>query len=91
MKTANGYELTRVKNDVWGNPRYVVHFLALLPNTLSNNYDISINEKHNIALNNARKHGGKVYRGKDFGGGIVFQSYNTNDLISFIESIQQQG
>jgi hypothetical protein len=56
----------------------------LLSDTASNNYDISLNEKYSMALNNARKHGGKEY-----GGGIVFQSYNTNNLISFIESVQQ--
>jgi hypothetical protein len=89
MKTANGYELTRVKNDVNGNPRYVIHFLALLPDTVTNNYGSSLNDRYNMALKNARKHGGKVYRGKEYGGGIVFQSYNTNELISFIESVQK--
>jgi hypothetical protein len=89
MKTANGYDLTRVKNDVNGNPRYVVHFLALLPNSISDNYSLDLRQRYNLALSNARKHGGKVYRGKEYGGGIVFQSYNTAELISFIESVQK--
>ena len=62
-KIINGIEVFRVENDVNGNPRYVIHFLSL-----ANNY--------NEALNKARKIGGKKYRAKWFGGGIVFSSYN---------------
>ena len=71
MKTI---EFTRVNNDVYGHPRYVTHFLSLLneeEQTLSN---------YNLAVKRANKLGGKKYRGSDFGGGIVFQSYNTDGL-----------
>ena len=71
MKTI---EFTRVNNDVYGNPRYVTHFFSLLKEdeqTLSN---------YNLALKRANKLGGKKYRGNDFGGGIVFQSYNLDEL-----------
>ena len=71
MKTI---EFTRVNNDVYGNPRYVTHFLSLLneeEQTLSN---------YNLAVKRANKLGGKKYRGSDFGGGIVFQSYNLDEL-----------
>ena len=71
MKTI---EFTRVNNDVYGNPRYVTHFLSLLneeEQTLSN---------YNLAVKRANKLGGKKYRGNDFGGGIVFQSYNLDGL-----------
>ena len=67
-------EFTRVNNDVYGNPRYVTHFLSLLneeEQTLSN---------YNLAVKRANKLGGKKYRGSDFGGGIVFQSYNLDEL-----------
>ena len=67
-------EFTRVNNDVYGNPRYVTHFLSLLneeEQTLSN---------YNLALKRANKLGGRKYRGSDFGGGIVFQSYNLDGL-----------
>ena len=67
-------EFTRVNNDVYGNPRYVTHFLSLLneeEQTLSN---------YNLALKRANKLGGRKYRGSDFGGGIVFQSYNLDEL-----------
>ena len=75
MKTI---EFTQVNNDVYGNPRYVTHFFSLLKEdeqTLSN---------YNLAVKRANKLGGKKYRGNDFGGGIVFQSYNldkTRELI----------
>ncbi len=71
MKTI---EFTRVNNDVYGNPRYVTHFFSLLKEdeqTLSN---------YNLAVKRANKLGGKKYRGSDFGGGIVFQSYDLDGL-----------
>ena len=71
MKTI---EFTRVNNDIYGNPRYVTHFFSLLKEdeqTLSN---------YNLAVKRANKLGGKKYRGSDFGGGIVFQSYNLDGL-----------
>ena len=74
-------EFTRVNNDVYGNPRYVTHFFSLLKEdeqTLSN---------YNLAVKRANKLGGKKYRGSDFGGGIVFQSYNLDDLRKRITEI----
>ncbi len=71
MKTI---EFTRVNNDVYGNPRFVTHFFSFLKEdeqTLSN---------YNLAVKRANKLGGKKYRGSDFGGGIVFQSYNLDEL-----------
>jgi len=67
MKTI---EFTRVNNAVNGKPRYVTHFFSLLKDeeqTLSN---------YGLACKRANKLGGKKYRGSDYGGGIVFQSYN---------------
>ena len=82
MKTI---EFTRVNNDVCGNPRYVTHFFSFLKEdeqTLSN---------YSLAVKRANKLGGKKYRGSDFGGGIVFQSYNLDGLrkhiIDMLETI----
>lgn len=82
MKTI---DFTRVNNDFCGNPRYVTHFFSFLKEneqTLSN---------YNLAVKRANKLGGKKYRGSDFGGGIVFQSYNLDDLrkniIDMLETI----
>lgn len=64
-------EFTRVNNDTNGNPRYVVHFLNLLKND-ENGYE--------TALAKARKIGGRKFHNKQYGGGIVFQSYSLPEL-----------
>ena len=64
-------EYVRVNNDVNGNPRYIIHFL-------------DIADTYAEALNISRKIGGKKYRGKDFGGGIVIQSYNLHTDLEHI-------
>lgn len=79
---------TRVNNDINGNPRYVIHFLSILPDSISDNMNLSIVAKYCEAVKLANTIGGKKYRGKDFGGGIVFQSYNTNDLEKHILKIK---
>lgn len=75
MKTI---EFTRVNNDINGNPRYVCHFFELLNDSEKN---VS---NYNLAVKRANKLGGKKYRGNDFGGGIVFQSYNIDRTKRFI-------
>lgn len=59
----NVIRFTRVNNDVYGNPRYVCHYL-----NLANDYD--------DAVKIAKKIGGKRFHTKQYGGGIVFQSYD---------------
>ena len=72
--------MKRINNDVNGNPRFVVHFYDLLRD--NEGEGLTILEKFEIAVKKARKVGGKIYRGKDFGGGIVFQSYNIKETIN---------
>lgn len=91
MITADNF--TRVNNDVNGNPRYVIHFLELL--TSKEQDEISakarpmqaISDMYQESVNKASDIGGKRYRGKDFGGGIVFQSYNINDTAKQINEL----
>jgi hypothetical protein len=71
--------MKRINNDINGNPRDVVSFLDLL--TVSDIQGLDIDQKFNLALQKARKVGGKIYRGKDFGGGIVIQSFNILETI----------
>ena len=71
----NGKEIIvyKVNNCVNGNPRYVIHFL-------------DINSDYNRALEISRRIGGKKYRAKWFGGGIVISSYNiVEDLKQIIK------
>ena len=72
--------MKRINNDINGNPRFVVHFLGLLNE--GEGEGLGVLERFDLALKKARKVGGKMYRGKDFGGGIVFQSYNIQETIN---------
>jgi hypothetical protein len=72
--------MKRINNDINGNPRYVVHFLDLL--TVADTQGLDLDQKFNLALQKARKVGGKIYRGKDFGGGIVIQSFDILQTIN---------
>ena len=72
------YINTRVNNDVNGNPRYVVHFLDILNN--EENSFLPFSKKYDYALKKAKIIGGRKFHNKQFGGWIVFQSYNTDNL-----------
>lgn len=67
--------------DTYGNPRFVVHYLAFPnlnpdPEHRANGIE-QIMAMSDLYIENVRHAvGGKRYRGRDFGGGIVFQSYN---------------
>lgn len=95
MITADNF--TRVNNDVNGNPRYVIHFLNLL--TSKEQDEISakarpmqaISDMYTEAVNKASYIGGKRYRGKDFGGGIVFQAPNIQDKVNKINNLLKEG
>lgn len=78
-------EFTRINNDINGNPRYIIHFLYLLNENECNG--LTLDQKFNLALKKAKKIGGKQYRGKEFGGGIVFQSYNIQETILKLNSL----
>lgn len=83
--TQKTVELTRVKGDINGNPRYVCHFLNMLNESEK---QMPVIEGYKIALKRAKKIGGRKFHNKQFGGGIVFQSFNTRDLInSIIETV----
>lgn len=86
-------EFTRVNNDTNGNPRYVCHFLQLL-NDAERGYSytekikddaglhklkLSLDEQYKLAVKKANKLGGRKFHNKQYGGGIVFQSYNIFD------------
>lgn len=77
---------TRIANDLNGNPRYVIHFLELLTANERWYSNLDISEKYQLAIKKANKIGGKKYHNKSYGGGIVFQSYNLDQLITTIEN-----
>jgi len=81
------FRLLRVNNDINGNPRYVVHFLNILNN--EENSFLPFNKKYEYSLKKAKIIGGKKYDNKQYGGGIVFQSYNSDDLKRKIVKVMQ--
>jgi len=85
QKSICNMELTRINNDVNGNPRYVVHFYKLLSE--KEKEEIPFNQRYDFAIKKSRQIGGKKYHNKSYGGGIAFQSYNTPDLIKDIKKI----
>lgn len=67
---------TRINNDFYGNPRYVVHYLQLA-------------DTYERALFLSRQLHGRKFHNKQFGGGIAFQSYNTDKLAERIAQIRE--
>ena len=75
--THNTVQFTRINNDINGNPRYVCHFLHI-----ANDYQ--------TAVKLANKIGGKKFHNKQYGGGIVFQSYNIADTSNRIQELKNK-
>jgi hypothetical protein len=78
MKT--GIEFTRANNDTNGNPRYICHFTNLLKEDQTG---------YETALKNAKQFGGRKFHNKQYGGGIVFQSYNVAVELALINAIHE--
>jgi len=81
---------TRIKNDINGNPRHIIHFLDVEPPELADDYrkQYTILQRYQLAVQSARPWGGKAYRGRAFGGGIVFSAYDF-ELPGIIQKIRQ--
>lgn len=79
---------TRVNSDINGNPRYVIHFLAFVQDL--RNTDISVMDKYKIAVKRANKIGGRKYHNKQYGGGIVFQSYSIQNTAKRIDELNSE-
>jgi hypothetical protein len=91
IRVVSGFEkidFTRINNDVFGNPRYVVHFIDFLNNEEKSFLPFS--KKYEYALKKAKLLGGKKYDNKQYGGGVVFQSYNTMDLEKRINDLRDK-
>ena len=83
-------DLTRINNDVNGNPRYVIHFLALL--TEKERAENRLDGRYEAAVKKARKLiGGKKFHNKQYGGSIVFSSYNAQDELNTINAMHRDA
>lgn len=88
IESGESLSFTRIKNDTNGNPRYVVHFFALNTDAERTNYtDYSVSEKYELALKRTRTIGGRKFHNKQYGGGIVFQSYSLPELMADIARV----
>ncbi len=67
-------EFTQVKSDIYGNPRYVVHYLNFIVES-----DCCRLSCYDLAFERAKTLGFKKYTGKDYGGGFVIQSCNIQE------------
>ena len=76
---------TRIKNDVNGNPRYVCHFLQL--NTAEELSESNLTDKYERAIKRANSIGGRKFHNKQYGGGIVFQSYSLDETVQSINRV----
>ena len=73
----------RVNSDLYGNPRYVCHYLEFITEKELRSYD--------WAIIRARRLGGKKYSTKKYAGGIVFQTYNTDELSKAINRMMREA
>jgi hypothetical protein len=79
MKTSDNYiTWSRANNDINGNPRYICHYLAFKPFRDQNEPFALFSYEEAIKL--ANKLGGKKYHNKQYGGGLIFSTYNLRSL-----------
>lgn len=78
-------EFTRVNSDANGNPRYVCHYLNLLTDAEKNSSLAGhVQDKYSIAIARANSIGGRKFHNRQYGGGIVFQSYSIDETTKAI-------
>lgn len=75
----------RINNDAYGNPRYVIWYGDLL--TDADRGTLRIGDWRPTGLARGKALGGRQFRGRSFGGGIVFQSYSTEELARDISRV----
>lgn len=89
--TVKPEHFTRVNNDVNGNPRYVLHFPKLLTEEEGRDYSHDfVTRQYSIALNRAKKIGGRKFHNKQYGGGILFHANNLPALCEKINNLINQ-
>ena len=95
MITPNDF--TQINNDTNGNPRYVCHYVHFLTEKDNDQMSLSVtpiykvidnlSRRYNVAISRANKIGGRKFHNKQYGGGIVFQSYNLRNTCNKINEL----
>lgn len=83
-------DFTRFNSDSNGNPRFVIHFLQCEPEPWSTTSDSISTRYANVCRLMNQIHGRKFHN-KQYGGGIVFQSYSLPDTIKHIERVKREA
>jgi len=103
MNTVTPQDFKRVNNDVNGNPRYVCHYSHFVTQqdreetkkeldkqrARGNFAWFSVDLEYQLALKRAKKIGGRKFHNKQYGGGIVFQSYNIQSTCDAINELNK--
>lgn len=69
------WEWHRVNNDTNGNSRFVCHFLPFVRDMAGKGWGTE--SLYKLACKRANTLGGRKFHNKQFGGGIVFQTYES--------------
>lgn len=85
--TGLDFSIWQVDCDVYGNSRYVVHYLTI-PFEDDDSQPFYINQSNHIEAARQALYG-KKYRAKWFGGGIVFQAYAGNPVQHVLDAIER--
>jgi len=99
MYNVTPQDFKRINNDTNGNPRYVCHFLKFIneqdEESIKENFGASLSHNpllftsfcYDEAMLKAKKIGGKRFHNKQYGGGVVFQSYSIQDTCNRINQL----
>lgn len=77
--TITADDFRRAPSDMYGNPRYVIHWLRFF-----NDDEPQAVKTYDNALRRAKQWWGRKSHTKAFGGGVVFQCYNISGLAADI-------
>lgn len=84
-------EITEINSNSKGHPRYVVHWLSCEPEEGCDalRSRLTLTERYERVLREARKVGGKRFHCREYGGGVVFVSFNPQqDVLDRVEKIK---
>jgi hypothetical protein len=70
-------EFQSITNDGNGNPRYVIDFYHILTEV---EQELPFLDRYPLAIKKANKIGGRKFHNKQYGGGLVFSTYNLASL-----------
>jgi hypothetical protein len=87
MRTLDEMEWKHIKNDINGNSRWVCHWMTFEKKP---DYSLTLSERYANAVALANQIGGRKFRNKDYGGGIVFQCYGPEEMLPHIQKLMDE-